>query len=320
MLLGILAFSAFVAVAVFFFVVRGAEEIMVPDVAEKDIIDALLDLQAKELYPRLQMRYSGTASDRGNVLEQDPPAGTIVKAGRRIKLVVSQGVMINNLEDYRGRSVGEVQSELQTMFASTDHPQIVLKQPFMFEFSKEAAGTILQQQPEPGTSLSGTAVLEFVVSKGEENALLKTPNFMGLSVSAALAQIGKTNVDFGFTLRPVQKDEKAETVVAQNPSAGIEIDAGSRISLTVASPVDTGDDIFALFTYSMVKNPYPLKMQLDAVLPSGEKRTLLTTNFLGGNLTVPYKLPIGSVLVLSMLGRELYRETVSPPAMTVEQL
>jgi len=45
-------------------------------------------------------------------------------------------------------------------------------------------------------------------------------------------------------------------------------------------------------------------------LPNGEKQRIFTVNYKGGEFTVPYKLPLDSVLILSMMNRELNRETV----------
>jgi beta-lactam-binding protein with PASTA domain len=312
MAFGLLVFAALVAAAVFFFAVQGEEEQLVPDVRGKDIINALLELQEKELYTRLQLRYTETGSDRGTVLEQDPMAGAIVKAGRRIRLVVSQGVMISSMEDYRGRSVDDVRMELKTLFAADNHPQIILKEPFMYEYSQEPAGTVLQQYPGPGASLAGTTTLEFVVSKGAENAVLKAPNFVGLSLDAALEQLGKANIVFAFTVRPVEGNEKAETVVAQVPPAGMEMEANTRMTLTFTGPGSLPQDmVFDTFEYFIPQNPYPLNIRLDAQLPSGDLRTLLRTAFSGGSLAIPYKLPAGTVLILSMMDRELYRKTVA---------
>ncbi|MDR2782595.1 MAG: PASTA domain-containing protein [Treponema sp.] len=311
--LGVLVFAFLVGLAIFFAAVQGEEQIMTPDVCGKDIVDALIELQKMELYPRIHLRYPDAAEARGIVLEQDPPAGTIVKAGRRVRLVISQGVMINSIEDYRGRSIETVRAEMQVLLSS-DLPSIVIKEPFMYEYSHEPAGVILEQRPEPGSSISSSTVLEFVVSRGDGQAPIKTPKFTGLSVKAALDLIGKTNVDFAFKTRPVLENEKAETIVEQSPLPGIEIEAGVRITLTVATPNKMAEgEVFSLFTYAMSKNPYPLKTILDAQLPSGERKILLETSFSGGELTVPYKLPSGSVIILSILGRELHRETVSAP-------
>jgi beta-lactam-binding protein with PASTA domain len=315
MALGALAFAFLVGLAVFFAAVQGEEQIMTPDVCGKDIVDALLELQEKELYPRIQLRRPDTAVGRGIVLEQDPPAGAIVKAGRRVRLVVSQGVMINNMEDYRGRSIETVRAEMQALLSS-NLPSVSIKEPFMYEYSHEPAGVILEQHPEPGSSINSSTVLEFVVSRGNGREPIKTPKFTGLSVKEALDLIGETNVDFVFKTRPVLENEKAETVVEQSPLPDIEIEADARITLTVASPEKAAEgEVFSLFTYTMTKNPYPLKTLLSAQLPSGERQILLETTFSGGELAVPYKLPSGSVIILSLLGRELHREIVSAPAL-----
>ena len=319
---GLIVFVGIVAVSVFFIYVRGAEQTMVPDVQGRDLTAALLELQVKELYPRITLRYTQTSADKGLVLEQSPRPGTIVKAGRRIQLVISQGVMINTIENYVGRNVDEVRMDLQTLFSSqsdssTDAPVpqlITLKEPLMYEFSAEAPGTVLQQRPEPGTSISGPAVLELVVSKGSENTMIRLPDLLGLGLDDTMEQIGRTGIDFVFSLRPLRAGEKPETVVAQNPAGDSLVSSGTRVAITVASPDKTPEnEVFGLFTYDMAKNPYPLLIHLESILPSGERRRLLSVQYPGGRLTVPYHQPVGAVLVLSMLNREIYREPVTRP-------
>ena len=316
---GILIFVGIIAVSVFFINVRGAEQTMVPDVQGKDLTEALLELQVKELYPRISLRFSQTSSDKGLVLEQNPRPGTIVKAGRRIQLAVSQGVMINTVENFICRDVEEVRMDLLTLFSSqgvlpgnTPVPQLItLKEPLMYEYSPEPAGTILQQRPEPGTSISGPIMLELVVSRGLENAMMTLPDLVGLSIEETLEQIGRTGIDFEFSLRPFQGGEKPETVVAQDPAPDSIVSVNTRVSITVAFPdVLPEDEVFGLFQYDMAKNPYPLLIRLESILPSGERHRLLSVQYPGGRLTVPYRQPAGAVLVLSMLNREIYRESV----------
>jgi beta-lactam-binding protein with PASTA domain len=310
----LMVFVGIIALSVFFHVIQGAEQTLVPDVRGKDLTAALLDLQEKELYPRIQLRYSQSVHDKGLILEQDPPVGTIVKAGRRIKLVVSQGVIINQVENYIGRTINEVRMDIQTLFASANQPLLSLKEPFMYEYSTAPTGTILQQYPEPGTGIAGPTVLEFVISRGQENATIQVPTLTGLSVSAALEAISRSGINFTFTLRPVQGHEEPETVVLQDPPGRSIVSPHIRVSLTVAAPVSLeGGEAFALFTYTIPRNPYPLSVQLEAILPSGERRVLITVAYLGGEFTVPYRLPVGSVLILSMLNREIYRQTVTAP-------
>jgi beta-lactam-binding protein with PASTA domain len=315
MAVGILVFVGIIAVAVFFIAVRGAEQTMVPDVTGKDLTAALMELQVKELYPRIQLRYTQSSADKGLIIEQEPRPGAIVKAGRRIRLVVSQGVVLNTIENYLGRNIDDVRMDLQTIFAAdgSSVPLVSLKEPLMYEYSAEPAGTILQQSPEAGAGISGPVVLELVVSRGPEDALIRIPDLAGLSLEDVLEQIGHSGIDFTFTLGEPGEGDIPETVAAQNPRGGAMVKADTRVEITFFPPAPETlqrGEVFGLFTYNMAKNPYPLTLRLEAQPPSGERIRLLSTEYSGGLLTVPYKLPEGSVLILYMSNREFHRETV----------
>ncbi|MCL2044216.1 MAG: PASTA domain-containing protein [Treponema sp.] len=312
MSVGLLIFVGIIAVTIFFFTLHGEEQTMVPEVRGMFLVDALLDLQVKELYPRLQLRYSQSARERGMVLEQDPPAGTIVKAGRRIRLVVSQGVVLDRVESYIGRNINDVRLELQTLAASSDSPLFEMREPPVYDFSPSAPGTILRQRPEPGADVSGLTFLEFVVSRGPDNVMVTVPQLIGLPLSFAIERISESNIAFEFFMRNVQRDEREESVVSQNPPADTSIDSRTPVSIVVGTPSQLGEnEVFDIFSRTIPANPYPLPVRLDALLPSGERITLIAVNFTGGNFTVPYRLPVNSILLLLMMDREIYRETVS---------
>ncbi|GAB6390681.1 MAG: PASTA domain-containing protein/penicillin-binding protein [Treponematales bacterium] len=304
-----------IALAVFSVSVRGAERAIVPDVRGKDLVSALVELQTKELYPRIQLRYSQVSQDKGLILEQDPNPGAIVKAGRRVRLVVSEGVLLSAVENYTGRNISEVRVDIQTVNTGSSGaggPLLSIKEPYMLEFSEAPAGQILQQWPEPGAAVTGPTTLEFVVSKGPENMLIKVPQFTGLSITEALREIGRSKVDFTFLVRPLNAGERAEVVLSQEPRAGAMIPSTTRVSLTVAAPENLAPgEVFGLFSYEMPPNPYPLETRLEALLPSGERRLLLATEYSGDVLAVPYRVPEDTALILSVLNREIHRETVT---------
>jgi beta-lactam-binding protein with PASTA domain len=309
---GLVVFTGIIAVFVFFIAIRGAEQTMVPNVVNKELTAALLELQAKELYPRLQLRYSQTSADKGFILEQEPKPGTIVRAGRRVRIVVSQGVVVNKVDNFIGRNIDEVKMDLQTVYAATSSiPLLTVKEPLMYEFSTENPGTILVQKPEPGTDISGPMTLEFVVSKGRENASIVIPMLTGLDTKKALEMISSSGINFRFTAREKKGNEKGETIVSQTPSADSTAPINTIVQLTVTYPEKlNNNEIFGIFSYSIPANPYPLEVRLEALPSSGERVRIFSVNYIGGEFTVPYKFPSGTVLVLSMLNRELYRETV----------
>jgi beta-lactam-binding protein with PASTA domain len=311
--LGVMVFVAAIAAISFFAMLRGAEQTMVPDVQGKDLIEALLELQQKELYPRIDLRYSNSAVDRGRILEQNPQAGSIVKAGRRVRLVVSQGMLLSAVENYVGRDVNDVRMELQALFASNPQPLLTLKEPFSYQYSSKPAGTILEQKPAPGVSIYSPLELEFVVSRGVEDRAVEMPALLGLSIADAMERIGKAGIRFNFSTRLGQGRGSAETVIAQSPAAGVRMEGDTVAEITVAAPARGNldeNEVFNLFKYKLPDNPYPLPTTLEAILPGGERNPLVTLDHGGGDFSFPYRLPLGSVLVLSVFGREMYRETV----------
>ncbi|MCL2804661.1 MAG: PASTA domain-containing protein [Treponema sp.] len=309
---GLVIFVGIIAVSVFFIAVHGEEQTMVPDVVGKELTSALMELQVKELYPRLQLRYSQTSRDKGIILEQEPKPGTIVKAGRRIRLVVSQGVILNKVENFVTRNIDEVRMEIHAINAASGGPPLLsIKEPIMYEFSSENPGVILEQKPVSGTDISGPTSLEFVVSRGRENRMVTVPQLSGLSMSAALTLISSSGINFRFTARERSGNERGETIVEQTPAANTSVSINTPVQLTVTNPPSlASSEVFGIFSYTIPQNPYPLIVRLETQLPSGERRLLFTANFPGGLFTVPYRVPSGSLLILSMLNRELYRETV----------
>jgi len=310
---GLMIFVGIIAVTVFFIAVRGEEKTMVPDVTGKELTEALLELQVKELYPRLQLRYSQTSRDRGLILEQEPKPGSITKAGRRIRLVVSQGVIVNRVENFASRNIDEVRLDIQTINATAGGlPLLSIREPIMYQHSAETPGTIIAQKPEPGTNISGPTSLEFVVSMGRENQSVTVPQLTGLPLARALEVISTSGINFHFLTRERAGGESGETVVAQLPAASTSAASTLPVQITVTAPDNlAGNETFGIFRYTIPPNPYPLSVRLEAQLPSGDRQRIFTVNYSGGEFTVPYKLPIGSVLILSMLNRELFRETVN---------
>ncbi|MCL2192698.1 MAG: PASTA domain-containing protein [Treponema sp.] len=311
MVLGFLLFAGIVGVAVFFVVLRGEEQVMVPNVQGRELTQALLELQARELNPRIQLRHSQSPHDRGLVLEQDPSPGQIVKAGRRVRLVVSQGTVVNRVENFVGRNIDNVRLDLMAFTVGSGGPILMIREPLIFDYSNDPPGTIIQQSPEAGTDISGPTQLEFVISRGPQHALMTVPQLTGLPLSEALGWISGTGAVFEFSVRELQPGEQGETVVHQSPPAGASVTSNTRISLTVTSPEELSEnEVFSLFSHTMSQNPFPLPVRLEALLPTGERARIIDVDFPGGRFTVPYRLPVNSILILSMMDREIHREIV----------
>jgi beta-lactam-binding protein with PASTA domain len=308
--LGFLLFLGLVSTAVFFLSVQGHEQVLVPDVMRKDLVAALLELQTKELYPRIQLRYSNIAAEKGMVLEQDPRAGAIVKAGRRIRLVVSQGQRLSVMENFAGRTLSEVRAEIAQ--AAGSDAFVTLKEPVLYKTSSAPSGTVLAQSPEAGTAISGPVAVTLVVSSGPETGLKEMPVLIGLSPGAAAARLSEREINFVFTMLPARNNEKPFVVNAQDWPAGTQISAEHTVEVQVASPAsrDAGE-VCALYSYKVPQTPVPIRYTLAAISPQGERTELLAASLSRGAFTCPYLLPAGTALSLVVQGRELHREIVA---------
>ena len=171
---------------VFFAFVKGPEQVMVPDLEGKLWSEALQEMQVKELYPKIQMRYTDSPDDEGKILSQNPIAGAIVKAGTRVTLTISRGVVIDHVENYVGMKLDEVRLKLQTMFTGSTHPLIVLDNP-VYKPDQKEAGTILEQDPPEGTVISNPVTVQLVVSRGPDYEQTRVPNLVGKSERRAFS-------------------------------------------------------------------------------------------------------------------------------------
>lgn len=325
------------ALAVFFFANKGEEQVLVPNVTGKSLTRALLEMQGKELYPKLQLRYSDLPGEAGQVLSQSPSAGSIVKAGRRVTLVVSRGVVIDHLGNYVGTNIDTVKTKLDMLYGGVDAPPITIAEP-VFKLDSSPIGTILEQEPAEGTPITQGVELHFVVSKGASESLVRIPNFWGSTISQILEEMGKVNLLFDFHGHIANAGETAGTVVSQSLAAESSVAEFSQITLEIAMPaagaVFSGDTIventrgrneaevagmstnnfsnvsYGIFSSDISHYPIAVPVKIDAYPPEGSPFTIASFNHIGGNISLPYSVPHGTVLTLNVLNQTKERYTV----------
>ncbi len=317
--IAVLALTIAACIVVFTISLKAGEQVMVPNVTGKDLAVAMLEMQAKELYPKIQLRYSENMNDRGVIIDQSPSAGAIVKAGRRINLVVSRGIIVDRVENFVGQNLDDVKINLQALFTSMSTPLLVIQEPVLYRFSISPAGTILEQNPAPDTPITNPVQMALVVSRGPENDKVRVPNLDGLSITDTLIQMGKNSVIFDFSSRSPEGREQAGTVVSQMPADGSMVNTYSRVAAVIAMPVKSADGkMYGIFSETLPVYPYPFKIKIEAISPKGDRYELVSMKHPGGPLTVPYAVPEGTVLVLTILNKEVVSTEIRA-AKTAEQ-
>ena len=293
----------------FFATVRGPEQVMVPNVEGKELTTALLELQAKELYPKIQLKYTDNPDDAGKILNQNPESGSIVKAGRRINLTVSRGTILDHVENYIGQNYDDVKINLQTMFTGSTRPLIVLAEP-SYKSDQSDAGTILAQDPPEGTIISNPVTVKLIVSRGPEYENTRVPKIVGLDFAKLLSTLASSKVVFDFTAHIAEGKEAEGTVISQEENESQFVPNYSRVSAEIALPKKQKDDeVLGLFTAQLPSYPYAVEMTLDSS-KGGVRKTIVTLKHKGGNVTIPYIAEKDSELILSIAGRTVARQAV----------
>ena len=289
--------------AVFFIHVRGPEEVMVPEVRGKELTDALMEMQNKELYPKITLRYSDNPGDEGTILDQNPSAGSIVKGYSRVSLVVSRGVIVDKVDEYTGMNYEDLKLKLQTLFAGSVKPLIVLQTP-EYKADVSEAGTILEQNPPEGTEISEPVKVQLVVSKGPNFDNTRVPNLKGQTINDMLQTISRSRLIFDISSHPAEGNEKAGTVVDQEAIDKEFIKNYSRIKVEFALPKTDKDGlVYGIFNTEATDYPYPVPMRLDVTTEEEGTYTLVSFNHIGGNISIPYAVPKEATLTLYIVDK-----------------
>ncbi|MCQ2241350.1 PASTA domain-containing protein [Treponema sp.] len=290
-----------VCLTVFFASVQGAEKVPVPDVIGESLTDALLKMQVRELYPKIQLKYSDFPGDKGTVLEQNPKAGAIVKAYRRVTLTVSRGIAIDFIEDYVGKNADEVRNSLGLLFSGAD--ALVEVSPFVYVKDESVPGTIIAQYPEAGTSLSGKIKLQFVVSSGMETEKIEMPKLEGFDIDQLLSAMAEHKIVLDLD---VKEDENAPAKgkIVDVEKTSDEIEAYTRVKaiLEVKPRKEKDDMVQGIFSCKLTDYPFPVPYVLTAKDADGKTKVLISANHPGMNFTVPYNVKKNTTLVLSVMG------------------
>ena len=164
----------------------------------------------------------------GTVVSQDPPAGTSLPAGRQITLTVNNPppLMVPRLDDL----------SLDAVAVSLSENRLTRGEVITVDgtFTGTPKGRVIAQLPAAGATAQRGDRVTLLVSGGVGGKQTWLPPLTGLSFEDARDLVRRAGLVVNVVTR---KDSSARenTVLAQTPAAYVKVDAGSPVSLTVAS-------------------------------------------------------------------------------------
>jgi beta-lactam-binding protein with PASTA domain len=221
---GVAAFVLLACAAVLALVLtQSNESVRVPVVTGQSEQAAGAALRSAGLNPVSSLASSTkVASDL--VISQTPPAGSVVKKGARVSIVVSGGPASKSLMNVAGLSAAAAATKLR---------KAGLKTTTKSEPSKTVeAGQVIGTEPPAETEVQEGHLITLLVSSGP--APVRVPDVTGQSLEAAEATLSNSELALGAVTHKVSTTQAAGTVLSQSPAAGGSLHAGDKVNLTVA--------------------------------------------------------------------------------------
>ena len=161
----------------------------------------------------------------GDVISQDPVAGTSVAIGSGVDIVVSLGPVLVTVPDVVGLSGSNAESAIVAAGLTVGGvtPQ---------NSDTVPAGDVISQDPVAGTSVAVGSAVDIVVSLGP--VLVTVPDVVGLSQSGAESAIVAAGLTVGGVSTQNSDTVPAGNVISQDPGGGTSVTSGSAVDIVVS--------------------------------------------------------------------------------------
>ncbi len=207
--------------------VRKGEQIEVPRLVDLTPDQARRALAKKGLRMRLHNSRWDTRIVKGNIVVQNPPAGSKVKSGRTIFVVPSKGTRSFKVPDVRRKKLRQAHLYIQQAGLTVGE---IIEEPS----ADVEEGAVARQEPRAGAQVSAGTEVTLYVSDGPPGELLIMMDLVGDRAKTARKRI----VDSGFRVGRIRYEfttsYEPDVVIRQVPESGEEVRQGSRVSFVIS--------------------------------------------------------------------------------------
>jgi eukaryotic-like serine/threonine-protein kinase len=264
-LVALVAAALFVVVVAYNWVVPSGKQVAVPSFIGMPFDEAQSLAGASHVGLRVVAHREDFHAPKDVIIGQLPSAQEKVREGRVIDVILSDGVPLVSTPNLSNLSLRDAEVALGNahLRLGTVTESINLK---------VVAGRVLEQHPDPFTSLAAGTSVDVTVAKGRPP--MYAPSFIGMSIDFAKQAAGDAKITLGtITQMPMSPGAKAKgTVVGQDPDAGAQLAPGQVIALQVsggapATPAPSPQQTPLAMTASPSPSPSP-SPSASALLPS----------------------------------------------------
>ena len=203
-----------------------ANDVIVPSVVGKNVEIARTLLMEKNLRVTVNESFHDKMPP-GQVISQNPEAGTTVKEQRAITLVVSKGGESTAVPDLRGlnrrdaelqiKNAGLLLGRIDEQYSATDKPD-----------------TVINQNPRSPAQVAKGTTIDLSISKGQEPKKIVLPDFRGSPLATIASQLESLKLKQGKITEIPSDKYPAGVISEQNPAPATEIIEGATVDFTVS--------------------------------------------------------------------------------------
>ncbi len=220
--------SLFVSLAVcFLFFLYGIpflEKVEVPDVRMVTLDQGRLILESRRLFLVVDSEGEDPLVPAGAIINQSPIAGTLVKRGTPISVVVSKGkgeIAVPNLSSVPLEEARKRLAEMGLRVGSV-----------VEEFSDSiASGSVISTYPYANSIVKQGAIIDLVLSIGKEEVAV--PNVLGRKLGQAREILEKAGLKVGQINYVCDTEKLFDIILRQEPRPGRKVPILTGVSLTI---------------------------------------------------------------------------------------
>jgi serine/threonine-protein kinase len=207
-------------------------EVYMPDV--DDLSEDLAQEKLKESYLNMKVTYEYSDDvQKGNVIRQDPEAGTVIAKWSNVNVVISEGSDKVNLNGLGLNSM------------TVDEAKRVLEAKKLTVIVDEAESDVYEKGTvisfEPVTAEEGSTVT-LHVSAGSHVDLVEVPDITGLAEEDAIALLAEAGLMPGTTSTRYSEIVEKGYIISQSGGENGMIESGGKINYVVSSGTSDGSE------------------------------------------------------------------------------
>ncbi|MFH2037484.1 MAG: PASTA domain-containing protein [Candidatus Zixiibacteriota bacterium] len=209
-------------------ITRHGSEFELPNVIGYQLEDAENILEMTDLSGEVISAEYHPDKEDGTIISQYPPAGTMVKAGRKIKIVTSVGqknVMIPQLSGFSVRqallnieAAGLILGDIVWTYSDSLPEKVVV-------FSYPASGMEIPMGSQ----------VNLMVNRGSLSGIVYMPRLVGRPLDEARTILGNLGLIIGLVTQVTNENYLPETVLEQSVEPATELEVGEEIDLIVST-------------------------------------------------------------------------------------